>query len=584
MIVMGLNAWHGDASAALAVDGRVVAAVEEERFRRVKHWAGFPLEAIRSCLAIAGVEAGAVTHWAINSDGAAHRWRKLAYLARGAARPGLVLSRLGNRRRRRGAREEVAESFGLDPAALRVHPVEHHLCHLASARHPAGFDDAWLVSVDGFGDFASAAWARQRGGQGGALVTGGQVYFPHSLGVFYQAMTQYLGFPAYGDEYKVMGLASYGEPAMVEDLMRLVTLLPGGGFALDTDYFRHHRDAITFSFDNGTPEFAPLFSGRLEQWLGQARTPGSEITGRHKDLAASVQRIYEMAFFHLLNALHERDPCDQLALAGGCAQNSVANGRIRSETPFRSVYVQPAAGDAGGALGAALEISRRLGAVHPEPMPNAYLGPSYHDADIAELIDRQRDALARAGCRVDVLAQPELLDTVLTVLEEGGVAGWFQGRMEWGARALGNRSILGDPRRTDMQEILNLKIKRRESFRPFAPSILREHVADWFETDDDVPYMQKVYPIRAERRATIPAVTHVDGSGRLQTVCREQNPLYHRLISRFHERTGVPLLLNTSFNENEPIVCQPSEALDCFLRTRMDLLVLGNHVIRRNPS
>ena len=582
MIVMGLNAWHGDAAAVLLIDGRVVAAVEEERLRRVKHWAGFPEHAIRVCLEIGGIDIAEVDHWAINSDGSAHRWRKLAYLARGIAGPRLIRSRLANRRSRMNLGRQLSAAFDLDPACVRTHPVEHHLCHLGSAYYPSRFADAWVVSVDGLGDFASAAWARTGGATGGDLRIGGRVYFPHSLGIFYQAMTQYLGFPAYGDEYKVMGLASYGSPEMEDVLMRLVRLLPDGGFHLDTRYFRHHRESVCEPLDGGTPVFGALFSGRLEQLLGPAREPGDDITQWHRNIAASVQKVYQNALGHLLRRLHAMEPSDQLALAGGCAMNSVANGRIVQQMPFRRVYVQPAAGDAGGAMGAALIVSRHYGVIDPDPMPDAFLGPEYGNGEISRVIDGMAGPLAEAGCRVAGMDMAAVIERVVQALAQGRVVGWFQGRMEWGARALGNRSILADPRRPDIQSLLNAKIKRRESFRPFAPSIMREHVAEWFGVDDDEPYMQKVYPIKPEKRRVVPAVTHVDGTGRLQTVCRTHHPLYHRLIDRFYQLTGVPMLLNTSFNENEPIVCRPDEALACFLRTRMDILVMGEHVIWRN--
>jgi carbamoyltransferase len=368
---------------------------------------------------------------------------------------------------------------------------------------------------------------------------------------------------------------------MESQLMKIVQLLPEGGYRLNVDYFRHHREAISDRFEGGIPAFRPLYSATLERLLGPSRAPGEELTQRHRNIAASVQKVYQNALFHLLNRLHASDPVNRLALAGGCAMNSVANGHIRKETPFCNVYVQPAAGDAGGALGSALVVSRRLGVVDPDPMPDAYLGPEFTDLQVSRSLTERDTCLREAGCQVQRMEETALLDRVVQGLKDGGVVGWFQGRMEWGARALGNRSILADPRREDIQSLLNRKIKRRESFRPFAPSILREYVADWFEDDDDEPYMQKVCRIHPNRRGEIPAVTHVDGSGRLQTVDRDRNPLYYRLIEHFYRQTGVPMLLNTSFNENEPIVCRPEEALDCFLRTRMDLLVMGCHAVWR---
>jgi carbamoyltransferase len=395
-------------------------------------------------------------------------------------------------------------------------------------------------------------------------------------------MTQYLGFPNYGDEYKVMGLASYGKPNQLDVMRQMVRLHEGGTFSLNQRFFRHGREDISYEWENGSPVFSDLFSAELEDLLGPRRDPAMPITPREMDQARSVQAMYEEAFFHLLDALHVRHGGECVTVAGGCGANSVANGRIRRHTPFRKVYVQAAAGDAGGALGSALAAWHAQDAATRHPMNHAYWGPEFSDEECRAVLQRHESALQQANCKQQVFADPQALcDRVVDCIVGGGVVGWFQGRMEWGPRALGNRSILCDPRRNDMKDILNLKIKRREPFRPFAPSVLREYVSEWFEEDDDVPFMMKVFPVRKDRRAQIPAVTHVDGTGRLQTVHQDTNSLYWQLIETFRQRTGVPMLLNTSFNENEPIVCKPEEALDCFLRTRMDVLVLGNLLVTR---
>ncbi|MGH8035533.1 MAG: carbamoyltransferase family protein, partial [Lysobacterales bacterium] len=382
-------------------------------------------------------------------------------------------------------------------------------------------------------------------GVGGVVPVDGRVLFPHSLGTFYEAMTQYLGFPHYGDEYKVMGLAPYGKPSFLAEMRELVQLLPDGTYRLGLDYFRHHREAVTHQCNNCAPEVGTLFAPVLEKLLGPARTKGEPLTQRHKDIAHSTQAMYEEAFFHLLNSAHARYRCDRLTLAGGCAMNSVANGKIRQRTPFRSVYIQAAAGDAGGAIGAALALASRMSGGARWRQEHAYWGPSYSDEQCAELLMQERERM-REHAIAHVADDRELCERVAQALAKGCVVGWFQGRMEWGPRALGNRSILADPRRPDMKDILNQKVKRRESFRPFAPSILREQVGEWFEQDDDVPFMSQVFQVREARRAQIPAVTHVDGSGRLQTVRREANPRYYRLIETFGALTGVPILLNTS--------------------------------------
>jgi carbamoyltransferase len=590
--ILGINAYHGDSAAALVSDGRLVAAVEEERFRRIKHWAGFPSESIRYCLDEARISLGQVDVVAINQDARANLWRKVGYTLRRRPDPRLVYDRLRNRRKRVGVEARLAEAFPGEKFSGRVVAVEHHLAHLSSTYHVSPFDEAVAVSVDGFGDFASGAWGV---GRGSDISVEQRVYFPHSLGIFYQALTQYLGFRHYGDEYKVMGLAPYGRPARMEQMRQIVRLQDDGGYRLNLDYFRHHRERVGYEWENGAPVFDRLFSAELAGLLGPPRNPADALTQQHQDIAHSVQAMYEEAFFHLLHALHQRHGIGQLCLSGGCAMNSVANGKVYRRSPFKKVYIQSAAGDAGGAIGAAFVAwnrQRGSGASRQAAAPgvadgrfvmeHAYWGPGFTDEQVAAVLEESSAALQRQGCQVERITHEEqLCRRAALEIAEGKVVGWFQGRMEWGPRALGNRSILGDPRRADMKDILNLKIKRRESFRPFAPSILREQVAAWFEEDDDVPFMMKVFQVRKERRHDIPAVTHVDGSGRLQTVTRESNPRYYRLIDAFREISGVPMLLNTSFNENEPVVCRPVEALDCFLRTRMDMLVIGDYLVTR---
>jgi carbamoyltransferase len=580
LIILGINAYHADAAACIVRDGVLLAAAEEERFRRIKHWAGFPSRAIAYCLAEASVDLGDVTCVAVNRSGRANFFRKLAYVVTRRPSPRLLLSRLQNRKQVTGIAAELDALPGR-PFAGKIDYVEHHFAHLASAYYPSPFAEAAVVSVDGFGDFASAAWGI---GRGTALSLDGRVLFPHSLGVFYQAMTQYLGFPHYGDEYKLMGLAAYGDASCRHEAAKLLSLHDDGSFALDLKYFRHHRDDIAYEWRGGEPTCGQLFSQALIEELGPPRHPDAPIEARHRNLAFATQAVYEDAFFHLLTALQSRYRRGAIALAGGCAYNSVANGKIKDRTAFRQIYLQSAAGDAGGAIGAALAVWHRTGG-RTAPMTHAFWGPSFTDAEHAALLAERHAAIAAEGCGVHRLDdEKDLVETAAEAIAAGLVVGWFQGRMEWGPRALGNRSILGDPRRADMKDILNLKIKRRESFRPFAPSVLREKVADWFVRDDEVPFMLQVIAIRPERRGQIPAVTHVDGTGRLQTVDQAGNSRYHALIEAFFRLTGVPMVLNTSFNENEPVVCRPEEALDCFLRTKMDLLILGNHVVSRNVS
>jgi carbamoyltransferase len=584
MIILGLNAFHGDSAAALVRDGTLVAAAEEERFRRIKHWAGFPSQAIRYCLQEAGLTLADVDHIAVNQDSRANLLRKIGYVISTAPRIGLVLERLRNRQKRASVPDLLAKEFPDQRSCATFHNIEHHLAHLSSAFHVSPFTDAVVVSVDGFGDFASAAWGV---GHGTGIQIEGRVYFPHSLGIFYQALTQYLGFPHYGDEYKVMGLAPYGAPACMDAMRKIVRLGNGSdpGFELDLRYFRHHRGAVAYEWAGGSPQFGDLFSPELEELLGPRRRPDHPLLDRHRDIARSVQAMYEEAFFHLISPLQQRSGLTAIALAGGCAMNSVANGKIRRLTPFRRVYVQSAAGDAGGAIGAAFAVWHQQGGKRSFVMDHAYWGPSFDHKAVADVLTAQRAQIPEKSCAIEEVAdEAELCTRTAQAVADGKVVGWFQGRMEWGPRALGNRSIVCDPRRADMKSILNAKIKRRESFRPFAPSVLKEVVREWFEEEDAVPFMMQVFQIRQEKRAVIPAVTHVDGSGRLQTVSKRTNPRYWRLIDAFRVLTGVPMVLNTSFNENEPVVCTPQEALDCFLRTHMDLLVLGNSMISRQSD
>jgi carbamoyltransferase len=478
--------------------------------------------------------------------------------------------------------QHFAREFPNQQFRARVVPVEHHLAHLASAYYPSGFDRAVALSVDGFGDFASAAWGL---GANGRIAVDGKVGFPHSLGVFYQALTQFLGFPHYGDEYKVMGLAPYGEPRYADLLRKVVQPAARGvGFTLDVRYFRHHRERIAYDWEDGSPSFARLYSDELIELLGEPRDPKTPVEQHHKDLARSVQFVFEECYLSMIRALSAQYDTDALVVAGGCAQNSVANGLIAAQTPFKRIYVAPAGYDAGGAIGAACVAAAQAGdKIGAERSP--YLGPEYDDNEIAAMLAEHRTEIAAAGCVIERVAdEATLIANAASRIEGGQVVGWFQGRLEWGPRALGNRSILGDPRRANMKDIINSKIKRRESFRPFAPSVLREHVNEWFTQDGDVPYMAMVFPIRPEKRAQIPAVTHVDGTGRLQTVDAQMNPRYAALIEAFRQKSGVPMVLNTSFNENEPVVCRPVEALQCMLRTEMDAVFLGMHVVYRRAA
>lgn len=575
--ILGLNSFHADASAVLLRDGELVAAVAEERLNRVKHFAGFPAMAIKEVLDLAGIDISAVDHIGINKDSKANLLAKLGFALTNLGRIAqMARQRLEYRAKAESAPKLICEALGVSSDRLRaqVHNVEHHLCHAASAFLVSEFNHAAILSIDGFGDFASTLTAL---GQGNDIRVLDRILFPQSLGILYTMVCQFIGYDKYGDEGKVMGLAPYGRPVYGDFFDRLVRLKPSGRFELDLDYFLHHREGVDYSFDaEGHPTVAPLYSESMIREFGPPRRRDGELGQRDKDLAASLQKCLERIYFHILNHLYEQTRCDALCLAGGVALNSVANGMIFSQTPFRKIYTQPAAGDDGTALGAAVYIHNSiLRQPRKLVMDHAYTGREFGEAEIRRVIDGNKEIVAK---RVE---EEALYRRTAQAIARGEIVGWFQGKMEWGPRALGNRSIVAHPGLPTMKDTLNARIKHREWFRPFAPSILEERVGDFFENTHPSPFMMLVYSTRPEVREKICAINHVDDTGRLQTVSRSQNPRYYALIQAFERETGLPVVLNTSFNENEPIVCTPAEALTCFLRTRMDLLVIGNWMIRR---
>lgn len=577
MYILGINAYHADSSAALLKDGVLIAAIEEERFTRVKHWAGFPASAIKFCLKEAGITLGQVEHISIGRDPRAKLANKLWFVA---WHPTVGLKafkeRLYNRKLISSLELEFANHFpGIDAAMIRpkIRHVEHHRAHLASAFFASPFEEAALLSIDGSGDFTTTMIGVGRRHQMEILDS---VDFPHSLGLFYSAFTQFLGFPHYGDEYKVMGLAPYGKPEFVKRISKLIRWKANGLFEMDQRYFNTTRSNIISYGDDHLPEVGILYSDHFLNEFGAVRKSNEPLTDFHRNMAASVQQVTEQAIFRLLNALHEKTKLNSVCIAGGVAQNSVANGKVTRNTPFKHVYIPSAGHDAGISMGSALFVHHQLLNYNTRRhIKSAYLGSHFTNEQIRELLDSKQLKYKR-------IEDDQLFAYVADRIADGAVLGWFSGRAEFGPRALGGRSILIDPRRNDAKELLNAKIKRRESFRPFAPSILEPYVDEYFEVHDEVPFMEKVFPIRKEKQHLIPAVTHVDGSGRLQTVNEQTSPRYYQLIDSFRKKTGVPILLNTSFNENEPIVNTPAEALDCFLRTNMDMLVMENIVLERS--
>jgi carbamoyltransferase len=577
VLILGLNMFHADASAAIVQDGEVVFAVAEERLNRIKHYAGFPALAVKACLDAVGAKITEVDHVAVGQDSDANLTKKVQYAL---TNPAKILNFIRLRQRKEAMRDVrllLAKALEMDPNALRFqeHHLEHHIAHIASAYYCSPWERAAGFSYDGSGDFVSTMMARCEGSEIEVLE---RVFLPHSLGSFYTMICEFIGYKKYGDEGKVMGLAPYGKPTYCDPVSKIVNL-KNGVFQLDLKYFKPLGSSQGMQIQSdGTVQLAPHFSGQMERLFGKPCEPNSEITQRDMDLAYAMQHCFEEVFFYLANSLHKQVSLENLVMAGGCALNSVANGKLFDRTPFRHTWIQPAAGDEGLAIGAALHTCH---SVLKQPrrfvMKHSYLGPEFSDARI------EAD-LKKADLAYKRLEREPLLDAVAEQIAKGNVVGWFQGRMEWGPRALGNRSIVAHPGLPNMKDVLNARIKQREWFRPFAPSILAERQSEYFEHDHPSPFMLHVYKIRQEKRAQLCAVNHVDDTGRLQTVSRDENPLYYDLICAFERRTGIPVILNTSFNENEPIVCLPEEAIDCFKRTRMDALAIGPFLVLKTRN
>jgi len=577
MYILGINAYHAGSSACLIRDGQLVAAAESERFRRIKYWAGFPTEAINFCLKTAGINAADLDHVGISRDPTVNLLKKILFALRRRPSFNLIKERLSNMAEVRDTRRAFAAALGVPAEAVRAefHNVEHHQAHMASAFFVSPFQNAAVLSVDGFGDFVSTMTGR---GDGSRIEVLDSVNYPHSLGIFYTAVTQWLGFPKFGDEGKVQGLAGYGQPVYLDDLRKIVRLRPHGRFELNLDYFIHWAEGVDMTWSGGSPFLGTIYSKKFVERFGPPREPRGAITPHYHNVAASLQAMLEEAEFHIVRHLQQVTGEPALCMAGGVALNSTFNGKVLPCTPFQDIFIQPAASDGGTALGVAYYIYHQI-LGHPRcfVMTDAYTGPRFANGAIEA-------ALRQANLSFEVHEEEPLVREVARLVADGNVVGWFQGSMEWGPRALGNRSILADPRRPDMKDTLNARIKHREPFRPFAPSVLQESVGEYFDQTYPDPFMIKTYGIHEHQRGRIPAVTHVDGTGRLQTVDRQANRLYWELIHQFGQVTGVPIVLNTSFNENEPIVCRPEEAIDCFLRTRMDALAVGNCLVRKGTT
>jgi len=580
MKVLGLNAFHGDASACLFDNGNLIVAAEEERFTRIKHAAGFPKNAIEFCLKSNNLKISDIDFIAINRNPKTRILHKLIYASSNLFNIKNLFNRLENFKKINSLENEFAKHFDIESKSLKnkIFHIDHHLAHAASSVIPSGYENSNYITVDGFGDFLSTTIGNYNGNKYKNFY---EVKFPHSLGLFYTAITQYLGFKNYGDEYKVMGLASYGEPIYFNKMKNILITKKNKLFKLNLKFFVHHNQGLEMSWLDGEPTISNVYSNELINLLGPEQKKG-DITNFHKDVAASAQKIYEITLFDMLNKLYELSPNDNLCMAGGCAMNSVANGKILKNTKFKNVYINHSPGDSGGAIGAAIIVQQKYAKINKKSVHNPYLGCQFTNNEIYESITKKKDIFKDKNVFFEkISSEKELISIVANELSKNKIVGWFQGRMEFGSRALGNRSIIADPREEKIRDILNSKIKRRESFRPFAPSVLKEYVSEWFDTTDDVPFMSKVCNVKKNKMKLVPAIVHTDGTGRLQTVDQSYNPRYYNLINEFNKITGVPLILNTSFNENEPIVCTPENAIDCFLRTEMDYLILEDYILTR---
>ena len=575
-VILGLNAFHPDAAACLVIDGKLVGAVAEERLgERFKHSPEFPEHAVRWLLADNGLKLADVTHVTMARDPGANRAAKAKWVLQNPATGiGSAVDHLVRRNKTKSMIERLSEFCGEDAKAqsFQTIPVEHHLAHIASSYYVSPFESLTAgFSYDASGDFASAMSARC---EGTTITPLGKVTLPDSLGFFYTAICQFIGFDRFGEEYKVMGLAPYGEDKYADAMKRLVELTDDGWFRLGKGYFGMHESRRGEVRERLTVD--TLFADRMAAEFGPPRRRDDPLTQREMDIARSAQVRFEEAIVHCLTRLHAQVPTGQLVMAGGCALNGVANARILRETAFTTPYLQAAASDDGACLGAAYHVWHNVeGRKERFHMEHAAWGPGYSD-------ERTRKVAEESGFAVQACADDdELVEAASALIAEGLVTGWYQGRSEWGPRALGNRSILANPAILTMKDTINAKIKRREGFRPFAPSVLREDVATYFEQDVYSPFMMHVVKLRPEWGARLPAITHVDGTGRLQSVDPASNPLYHKLISAFKRRTGIGMVLNTSFNENEPVVDTPEQALACFARTEMDALCLGRYILRK---
>jgi len=584
MIVLGINYNHANTSACILENGKIICAVEEERFSRIKNDANFPINAIKFCLDKLNININKVDIITYNSDKSKNILNKILFVLKN-----ININNLDETfkllRKKNSLYDILNLNFGLK-YKNKIFPLEHHLSHVASSFYCSEFDEAIGLSIDGSGDFSTLLVAVCKNGK---IYEKNRMIYPNSLGMFYQSITQYLGFNNYGDEYKVMGLSAYGEDNFSKELSKLISFNKDNFININENYFYFGSNVKTFEIINDKIKFKNLFNEKkFEELFGfKQRKKNENLEKKHKDLACSLQKKYEEIFFQILDSIYDKYNCKYLVLAGGCAMNSLANGKILDNSKFEDFYIQPAAHDAGGALGAAMHHTYNLKnhQFKRYRYNSVYFGPEYTNQQINKEILKFKEELNRKNIKICFYDNFEdIIDKTVSSLISSKIVGWFQGGCEWGSRALGNRSILASPKIKNMKEILNIKIKKRESFRPFAPSVLIEEADNWFENYVDDPFMMTVCKVKKSKTKIIPSVTHVDESARIQTVSKQNNIKYHSLIKKFFDETKCPILLNTSFNENDPIVCSPIDAINTFLKTEIDILVMENYMLVREEN
>ena len=582
MYILGINAYHGDSSACLIKDGEILAAVEEERFNRIKHWSGFPEQAIKFCLNKSNIDINEINYITTNSNFYSNLHLKVYFSINKIVNPAFLINQIIRKRKKTNLKNTIKKSFSINKLFPKIVNIDHHLSHISSSFFCSPFDESISISIDGFGDFASLVIAKNIHNKTEII---SRVLFPNSAGVLYQAVTQYLGFKNYGDEYKVMGMAGFGEKKYEDQFNQIVTIKNKGKFEINNKFLNLYNKNFEFNWDGGSPSFNDLYNEQMfiNLFNLKPRKTNQEINSDYFSLANSLQLTYEKILFNALNYAKNFSNSKNLCISGGCAMNSLANGKIRKKTQFENIFISSSPGDSGGSIGSALNLYYKIYKDKKHfSQSNPYLGCEFTNENIKNEINKNISLKDNSKFKIINLDSDELTTFISKKITEGNVIGWFQGRMELGPRALGNRSILCDPRIKNLKDLLNLKIKRRESFRPFAPAILKDYMNDWFDDNFDSPYMMQVVPIKKNKLNIVPAVVHVDGTCRVQTVTNKNNEIFYNLIKKFYDHTSVPILLNTSFNENEPIVNKPAEAINCFLRTKLDILVINNYIIIRN--